>query len=112
MIECDLPDSDVMLSDYDAWHIALNHSYLELTAEELESYLADRQRYDRQPTQERLDDLRQRYYRSWERIIDMHELTEPDWHPMQKKSVQACFWELKLTDVKSAKQFSAKARQA
>ena len=96
-----------MLSDFDAWHIPLNGHYLALTDEERASYLADRERYNSEPSTELHEDLTHRYYGSWERIIDMDQLKEPDWHSMERKSIQACFWQLDLDQVVSVKHFRA-----
>jgi hypothetical protein len=106
LIECELPDDAVVLSDFDAWHIALNDSYLGLSVEEEDAYRAARKRYDEQPSDELAAQLRQSFYRSWERVIDMDALTEPDWHPMEKKSIQACFWRLERDQVRSFRFFA------
>lgn len=107
LIECDLPGDAVVLSDFDAWHIALNNQYLGVSDEEEADYLAARKRYDEQPTEELATQLRESFYKSWERIIDMGVLTEPDWHRMERKAIQACFWTLRLEHVRSVKPFTS-----
>jgi len=105
LIECELPDDRVMLSDFEAWHVILNGRYLSPTDEEEAAYLADRKRYDQQPSEALAENLRQRYYGSWERVIDIEALTEPDWHAMDNKSIQACFWEVRKEQVRYIKPF-------
>lgn len=110
LIELELPEPALMLSDFDAWHIALNGHYLPLSEDELAAYQADRERYEADPNEALAEDLRRRYYASWERIIDMHLLTEPDWAAPENRSIQACFWLATLENVKSAKRFSGLGR--
>jgi hypothetical protein len=107
LIECELPDAAVMLSDFDAWHIILNNQYVSISDEDEETYLAARRQYDLQPSEGLAEHLRTAFYRSWERIIDMDALAEPDWHAMEKKSIQACFWKLDLDQVKSYRLFTS-----
>ncbi|MEJ2375536.1 MAG: DUF3841 domain-containing protein [Pseudolabrys sp.] len=110
LLECELPDESVVLSDFDAWHIILNDSYLGVSDEEEEAYRATRAQYETQPSEELAEQLRHSFYKSWERVIDLEALTEPDWHAMEKKSIQACFWKLDLDQVKSIKLFTSEDR--
>jgi len=107
LLECELPDAAVMLSDFDAWHIILNNQYVSISDEDEAAYLAARKQYDAVPSEELAENLRTAFYRSWERIIDMDALAEPDWHAMEKKSIQACFWKLDLDQVKSYRLFTS-----
>ena len=109
LIECELPDEAVMLSDFDAWHIILNNSYVGISDEDENAYRAAREQYDLQPSEELAEQLGQSIYKSWERIIDMEALTEPNWHAMDKKSIQACFWRLERNQVRSARFFNSAA---
>ena len=40
----------------------------------------------------------------------MHLLTEPGYHAMENKIIQACFWELAAGHVKSVRHFISTAR--
>ena len=95
-----------MLSDFDAWHIILNNQYLSISEEEEEAYFAARKRYDLHPSKKLADQLRTAFHVSWERIFNMDSLTEPDWPPMEHKSIQACFWQIDLDQVKSHRLFT------
>jgi len=111
LIECELPSHTVVLSDFDAWHIVLNNSYVSVSEEDDESYEAQARSYYEKPDEQALAALRDRFYRSWERIIDMHELPEPYWHGDEKRSVQACFWQIERDQVRSAKLFNSVEKQ-
>jgi len=106
LLECELPDEAVVLSDFDAWNIILNNRYVGISDEDEDAYAAVRRKYDLRPSEELAENLRTIFYRSWERVIDMDVLTEPDWHAMKKKSIQACFWQIGLDEVKSFRRFS------
>lgn len=107
LMECELPQESVVLSDFDAWHIVLNNSYVAISEDDDANYEAQLSRYRDCPDEEALAALRQKFYKSWERIIDMDALTEPHWHSEDKKSIQACFWQIERDQVRSAKLFNA-----
>ena len=107
LMECELPDAAVMLSDFHAWHSILNNQYVGISDEDAEAYFATRKQYDVMPSEGLAEHLRTTFYESWERVIDMDVLTEPDWHAMKEKSIQACFWQLDLDQVKSVRPFTS-----
>ena len=92
LLEIDVPDNEVLLSDYDNWHFCLNYIYLPKTDEEddwFESqkpYLTD-------------DALKKRIRNSWLNIFDKdfpnRFITDENEH-----SVQAVFWILYKNQVK------------
>jgi len=41
LLECELPDAAVMLSDFDAWHIILNNQYVSISDEDEAAYLME-----------------------------------------------------------------------
>lgn len=111
LIECELPEEGVMLSDYEAWHIILNGGYVRINEEDENEYRELRRQCDQTPSDSLGDKLRRRFYSSWDRVIDMEELTEDDWVPMEKRSIQACFWELRQEQIDSVKHFRAVPRK-
>ncbi|MFD0986249.1 DUF3841 domain-containing protein [Methyloligella solikamskensis] len=110
LIECDLPDEHVVLSDYDAWHIILNEGFVSVTDDDDDEYYAGCRQYELTPTPELAEELNRTLYGSWERVIDMEALTEPGYYAMDRKSIQACFWEIKQDQIKSAKPFTSVGR--
>ncbi len=100
-IEIEIPDDQVLLSDFDAWHFVLNNSYLhmELTDEEWEK---TDEWFDRLPAAERESIKRE----SWQGIFDV----EPFWNGFLAKGqfVQAVFWELKKENIIKIKKFIGK----
>lgn len=105
MIECELPDTEVMLSDSDAWVIVLNDGYIAASEEESDAFYAEIDRCGCQPRAPWPPPLEARIRASWERVIDFHQLGGPGWHPMEKRSIQACFWKLDMDQVISCKPF-------
>ena len=85
-MELEIPDEDVLLSDFDSWNLILNNSLISDTEEE---DLKQEAFYDSLPVT-----LKQEYkYKNWERIFDITPLhnewtTRGEW-------IQATFWELK-----------------
>lgn len=102
-IEVEIPDEQVLLSDFDVWHLILNHSLISDTEEE------DR---EQEAMYEMMQSEQQASYRdkNWERVFDVSPLnngwiTRGDW-------IQATFWELKKGDVRAVRFFrTAKAKK-
>lgn len=111
LIECDLPDNAVVLSDFDAWHLVLNNRYVSISEEDDDAYEFEARRYHAMPDEGALAALRENFYKSWDRIIDMDALTEPYWHGDQKRSVQACFWQIEAAQVRSVRPFHSVERR-
>lgn len=71
ILELEIPDSEVLLSDYDDWHFVLNNWEL-ITEEEFE---ADE---DKEYSQEEIE-------ATWPRVFSIET----------KRYVQACIWEIR-----------------
>lgn len=105
LLECELPDSAVVLSDFHAWNCILNSGYFESSADDEAAYLLLGERHDAAPSEESAEALRTMLHRSWERVIDMDLLVEPDWFAMENKAIQGCFWQITRDQVMSCKTF-------
>lgn len=97
-LELEVPDDQVLLSDFENWHFVLNNWYLgdarsdkELDAEDawLDS-LSESRRQERKR-------------QSWTKIFDVAPF-EDEWQ-RRGMFVQATFWELKLADVVGVRYF-------
>jgi len=108
MIECELPDGEVLLSDHDAWHITLNDSYLPLNVDDDQQFGEKLRRAGWQAGSPKPDHLLPEIQKSWERIFDLEALGGEYWGPMESKSIQASFWRIELSQVKSHKPFTSK----
>lgn len=108
LIECDLSDNHVILSDFHAWNVILGGSYLGRSDEECDDFEKALAACGWKRGNPIPDKLKGWLYRSWERVIDMKELEEPYWHDMKKKSIQACFWEIRMDQILSHKSFTSK----
>lgn len=82
----EVPDDQVLLSDFDLWHFPLNGWYLALSEKEYRTSSADYKE------------------KSWERIFQL-DLPANDWCVSEKKSIQATFWTLTWDMVKKAEHF-------
>jgi hypothetical protein len=98
IIEAEIPDSEVLLSDEEMWHLVLNNGYFssadDITAiEEADAWL------DKLPPIEQEREKRE----SWQKIFDK---TLNPW-----RFVQATFWELRTEQVISARKFIGKIKE-
>ncbi|GHU77445.1 hypothetical protein AGMMS49992_25300 [Clostridia bacterium] len=92
IIEAEIPDSEVLLSDEEMWHIVLNNGYFSVYEREAE-WSADYDWFDSLPLEEQSSVK----LSSWERIFDQ---TYCPW-----MHVQASFWSLRKENVVSVRRF-------
>lgn len=101
LIEIEIPDNEVLLSDYNEWHYVLNNSWNDDSMNEEEW----------EKMQEEFDNLsfveRERLKKeSWNKIFDITPF-QNEWRS-KGQYIQACFWELRLKDVKKVWHFTCR----
>jgi len=105
-----IPDNQVLLSDFELWHYVLNYWYLprsERDAANFDSrYESLRCSWATPPRNQRINATIQS---SWDRIFDLDWSDEYVALPKSKKSIQATFWRLDLSQVTSADYFGSSA---
>lgn len=99
LIEFEMPENEVLLSDYDDWHLVLNHGY-NGPMKEYNKFEAELKRnglqfiaFEQLPWKYRI-----RIEKSWERIFEIKK----------KSEVQATMWEIPLKNVKKVVAFNGK----
>ena len=102
-LEIDIPDSEVLLSDEEAWGIILNNGLLGDTEEE--SNELDRI-YDSLPP-EKQKAMRDK---NWERVFDLTPVNT-EWM-RRGEIIQATFWELRKEQIRNAKMFISASKYA
>lgn len=103
MIEAEIPDEKILVSDFDAFHAVMNKSYLPFN--EMEDEKFDKKSLSK-------DKLDQAIQSSWDRIFDKDQLCENYWGPKRQRTLQACFWELHIAEVVETKRFKCRTRKA
>lgn len=101
VLELEIPDTDVLLSDEENWHYVLNDWYLHDVNDENDKWEEVDAWFDSLPSGEQ--GLLKR--KSWERIFDKHD-ADNGWN-----FVQATFWELKTEQVKSVRRFNGRGKK-
>jgi len=100
ILELEIPEADVLLSDEENWHYVLGNWYLhDVHGSEGEWEEADAW-FDNLPPDEQ-ESVRRK---SWEKIFDK-DAPDNDW-----EFVQACFWELRLDQVKGVRKFFGRGK--
>ena len=93
LVICNIPDEQVLLSDYDNWHHCLNYMYLSSTDEEEAEIESMRENNEADK-----DEMYNLMHKSWLRIFDPEFpnrwIIEEDCH-----SLQAVFWVLYKSQV-------------
>lgn len=100
-IEIEIPDEEVLLSDFDIWHYVLNDMWFDRSRNEAE-FDERHEWFDRLAPEEQKALKKQ----SWENIFDI-EPYEDDW-VTKGRYVQAVFWELRREQVKKVQYFTAR----
>lgn len=90
LLELNVPDNEVLLSDFDMWHIPLNHSDF-LVRPRSRRFMRRVKTYRRDHFSEYPTDLLEVIYRSWERIFDLR----PNHKSSYTKYIQATLWWVK-----------------
>ena len=100
-IEVEVPDNQVVLTDFDVWHFVLNKWYFDesYSEEEWEKLNAKYDRLDRDVTEKVK-------IQSWQRVFDVSPFKN-EWC-QRGRYVQATFWVLYLKDVKEVRFFTAR----
>ena len=108
-LELALDPAQVLLSDFDAWHVVLNHGYLALTEDEDEAWyhrfaaaVADRWIWP--PPEPWYADI----LASWQRIFDPEALAASEYWSDGPRHIQATFAALRLADVRRCRHFMAR----
>ena len=113
----EIADSDVLLSDFDAFHYVLNYWYLPEDERDGKSFEReytrlgfswhDLQNFDIQT--QAMKNTRATIEKSWDRIFDLEKEDENLIYGLNsQKSIQATFWQLKIEQVTKTEMFTAK----
>jgi hypothetical protein len=106
-IEFVVPDEQVLLSGFDAWHSVLNQWFLSDDEKEYDAFDAKLRKHPKRPLPKTLDKA---IRKSWERIFDLQR-GDPEWRgKAEERAVQACVWEIRLDDVTDVTLFEGKGR--
>lgn len=101
-LEIEVPDNEVLLTDFDAWHFVLNKWYLNTDCWDEETYDKDHEWLDSLSTEEREKEIE----KSWQGIYNI-DPKETDWCA-RGKWIQATFWELKKEYIKKVQYFTVR----
>lgn len=108
-IEFQKDSKDILLSDFELWHYVLNQWYLGSNIKDQEDFheLED-SRYKGLSYQGYPKSIKNKIQKSWQRIFDMNYAPKDISWRMEKKSIQATCWSLKLSDVIKVDKFMAR----
>jgi len=113
-LACEVSDDQLLLSDFQLWHVPLNYGYLALTEAEDKAFEAELVSHGIVDTPgEPLSDpiYHQRILDSWEPIFDLDTVHSKDWlggETREEKSIQATFWSLSLSQVREVTVFTSR----
>jgi hypothetical protein len=101
-LEIEVPDNEVLLSDFDAWHFVLNNCYYNVDCWDEETFDKDEEWLNSLTEQEKEKEIK----KSWQGIFNI-EQKETDWFA-RGKWIQANFWVLKKEYIKKVQYFTVK----
>ena len=100
-LELEVPDNEVLLSDFDHWHYVLNNMYLDNSTNE-EEWEKEQDWFDTLSPEEK-EKTREN---SWLKIFNIEPI-DTDW-VCSGRFIQATFWKLKKEYIKSTQYFTAR----
>ena len=96
-IEFAAEDKSSLLSDFDEWLGVLNNTYIADNQDDFDRFYLPG-----------LEESQEEICASWEKVFDLERCT-PNWdYPPERKSIQACVWEVRMSQVKKMQFFTAK----
>jgi hypothetical protein len=106
-IEFEVPDEQVLLSGFEAWHSVLNQWFHSWNEKEWDAFYAKVAKRPKRPLPKTLNKA---IRKSWDRIFDL-ESGDPEWRGKpEERAIQACVWEIRLDDVTDAMHFTGKGK--
>jgi hypothetical protein len=96
VLELSVPFEQIVLSCFDLWHFVLNKCYV--WASELDEQDFDRAHESAEEGSDAALQLKQRMQKSWSAVFELDQCAV-DMGPFEAKSIQGCFWTLRLSDV-------------
>ncbi|MCC8437628.1 DUF3841 domain-containing protein [Brevibacillus sp. M2.1A] len=93
-IKVELDEQEVLLSDYDEWHMVLNHDYLANSEQEYEEYHQGKGTISKEE--------------SWERIFAWDRKRDSSWDIDGDRELQGTTGKINLANVKSVEYFIAR----
>lgn len=115
-MKLDVPDWQVLLTDFDDWHCALNYWHLPQTKEDADNFDAMLEKEginwidlaNWEKTSPQLTKFREMVEQSWQNMIGIQpDLDDYCSMPWINRTIQATFWELKPDYVLSTETFKA-----
>jgi len=108
-LELEIPDEEVVLTDFSLWNDVLNKAYIPSSEEDylnFYKYLDDRKLFSFGNWTKKHKRLAEK---SWERIFDLSFYVKDFFsYPKHKKSIQATFWKISMSQVKDVTFFTAR----
>jgi Domain of unknown function (DUF3841) len=105
-MELDIPDDQVVLSDFMLWCDVLNKWYIANNLRDSNKFFADTERMGMYDSWTRR--LQIKAEKSWYKVFDMSFHAKGIASPRYKKAIQATFWKISLNQVKDVKFFTAR----
>ena len=96
VLELSVPSEQIVLSCFDLWHFVLNKCYVRTS--ELDEQDFDRAQEGAEEGSDAALQIKQRMQESWLAVFKLDQ-SAVDMGPFETKSIQGCFWTLRLSDV-------------
>ena len=106
----EIPESDVLLSDFDLWHIVLNGGYLATSEAEDEAFDSELAAAGVPLAGPYPGPFMARVEQSWQRVFDLDRTgVDPAWHgSTDERGVQATLWQVRASQVRKVERFTAR----
>ncbi|MFS0558923.1 DUF3841 domain-containing protein [Brevibacillus sp. 179-C9.3 HS] len=93
-IKVELDEQEVLLSDYDEWHMILNNDFLANSEQEYEDYHQGKDTISKEE--------------SWERIFEWDRIRDTEWAGYENRELQGTTGKIDIANVKHVEYFRAR----
>ena len=109
-IEIHKKESEVLLSDFDLWHYALNYWKINDNEQEAKKFdlLLEKNKIKSIDKENYTIEIKQEIEKSWDKILDMNYAPKYSAQPFEEKSIQATFWTLSTDEIIKVEEFTAR----
>ena len=103
-------NNDILLSDFDEWHFALNNWYLSRNEQEDNDFEAELEKAGVTiKTVTKPEHIQRKIEKSWENVFDLDTPRALDWFgSKEQRSIQATMWTLRSDQIKKIESFTSR----
>ena len=107
-MELEIPDNEVVLSDFDIWCQILNKDYIPTSEKDYDNFYEMTDKWGLYGFKHWPKTYQKRAEKSWQRVFDMNFYAKNFSCPRDSKVIQATFWKISVAQIRDLTFFTAR----